>query len=337
MDNVENATEKDYAPQIEIPDETHDDQKENSQVETEDQGQEERVDQEGEEDSGRTSYVDPDLEKKWREQKKRLSKMQREKHRIAAEAEQLRFENENLKKFNQTSNQVGQAHYENSLKLKLEQAKENKRKARELNDIDSELVADEELASAVTDLRAIDSWKAQQMIQQQEVEHNQQRQQQHNQYEPRRDSYDDNEYETNEQTERWLKQNQWFDEKSQHYDPDKADEVLTYAQALDANLAKQGREDEYLTKAYFDRINNYARIYDQQRNDSRQERISNIPNVAPVRRTTLSNQKPAGMQLSDDEKFMARNAGISEDDWKKAKVEDMKRQKEKMKYNNPVY
>ena len=65
--------------------------------------------------------------------------------------------------------------------------------------------------------------------------------------------------------------------------------------------------------------------------------ISNIPNVAPVRRTTLSNQKPAGMQLSDDEKFMARNAGISEDDWKKAKVEDMKRQKEKMKYNNPVY
>ena len=43
------------------------------------------------------------------------------------------------------------------------------------------------------------------------------------------------------------------------------------------------------------------------------------------------------MQLSDDEKFMARNAGISEDDWKKAKVEDMKRQKEKMKYNNPVY
>ena len=175
MDNVENATEKDYAPQIEIPDETHDDQKETPQAETEDHGQEERVDQEGEEDSGRPSDVDPDLEKKWREQKKRLSKMQREKHRIAAEADQLRIENENLKKFNQTSNQVGQAHYENSLKLKLEQAKENKRKARELNDIDSEIIADEELASAVTDIRAIDSWKAQQMIQQQEVEQNQQR------------------------------------------------------------------------------------------------------------------------------------------------------------------
>ena len=72
MDNVENATEKDYAPQIEIPDETHDDQKENPQAETEDQGQEERVDQEGEEDSGRTSDVDSDLEKKWREQKKNI-------------------------------------------------------------------------------------------------------------------------------------------------------------------------------------------------------------------------------------------------------------------------
>lgn len=333
MDNLENAVEKDYAPQDIPQDQSQEEQVEIPQIENEDASQEVGMEEENQEVSAPSNNkIDEDLEKKWKEQKKRLSKIQREKHRIAAEAEQLRIENEQLKKFNQTSNQVGQAHYENALKLKLEQAKENKRKARELNDIDSELIADEELASAVADIRAMDSWKAQQMIQQQEVEQNQQRPQP--QYQ--NPSYDDSEYESNEVTERWLKQNPWYDPKSPHYDPDKADDVYTYLQALDANLAKQGREDEYLSKGYFDRINTYARMYDQQRNDSRQERISNISNVAPVRRVQPSQNQSTKMQLTEDEKFMARNAGISEDDWRKAKIEDIKRQKAKLS-NNAIY
>lgn len=338
MDNFENAVEKDYAPQIDIPDQNQENQNTIPQVDVESQNQENRNDETVEdENKDSNEIVDQDLNKKWKEQKKKLSKIQREKHRIAAEVEQLRQENEQLKKYNQTSNEVGQAHYENSLKLKLEQAKENKRKARELNDIESEISADEEIASAITDIRAMDSWKAQQIINQKEIQQYQQNYANYNQYEQQRNSYEQPEYELNDQTEIWLKHNPWFDEKSSHYDPDKAEEVLLYAQTLDANLARQGREEELMTKAYFDRINSFARHYDQQRNNSHQERISNASNVAPVRRMQSNQSNSNNIKLTDDEKFMAKNAGISEDDWKKAKLEDMRRQKEKMKYQNPIY
>jgi hypothetical protein len=336
MDNLQDVVEKDYAPQVEIPDQIEQDQNDSLQTSSEIQEDNNQADQSDESNQESSNEeVEKELDKKWREQKKKLAKIQREKHRIAAEADQLRIENENLKKFNQTSNQVSQTHYENSLKLKLDQAKENKRKARELNDIDSELVADEELASVVADIRSMENWKAQQMIQQHEVE---QQQKYQSQYQQQYQTNQHPEVVIDEKTERWLKQNPWFDKDSPHYDPDKAEDVMIYAQALDTNLANQGRDDEYLTKSYFDRINNYARLYDQQRNNSREERISNISNVAPVRRNGVTSRSEfSNMKLTDDEKFMARNAGISEDDWKKAKIEDMKRQKEKMRFQNPTY
>jgi hypothetical protein len=329
---MQDTVEKDFSPHVEeieqapeVQSEIQEDIPENEPADNVEQ-KEEAEQEFSEQDTSK------DLDKKWREQKKKLSKIQREKHRIAAEAEQLRIENENLKKFNHTSNQASQTHYENSLKLKLEQAKENKRKARELNDIETEIIADEDLASVVADIRSMENWKAQQMIQQYEIEQNQK------QNAERQSHYDDSHYETNDQADRWIKQNSWFNEKSPHYDPDKAEDVLTYITTLDANLAKQGRDDEYFTKTYFDRINSYAKHYDQQRYDTRQQRMSAIPEVAPVRRTSMSKQTQFDkMNLTDDEKFMARNSGVSEDDWKKAKIEDIKKQTERMKFQNPIY
>lgn len=280
------------------------------------------------ENEQRDQDVDDDLEIKWQAQKKRLAKIQREKHRIAAEAQKLREENDHLRSFNQTSNQVSQTHYENSLKLKLDQAKEAKKKALELNDIDGVIEADSELYSTVADIKALDNWKAQEMIRQYEAEHYRAPAQQ------QRSNYEESAVEINAEAERWIRSNPWFDPNSPYYDPDKAEEVQTYAEALDASLEKRGRQNEYFSKGYFDKINNFVRGINEERNVMREERQSNVAHVAPVKRGPApGSPQSQRVKLSDVEKLMARNAGVTEEQWIKEKIRDQKVQREKREYS----
>jgi hypothetical protein len=317
-------TEKDYAavPNVEN-EEVVENTQEISQPNESDDNEEQSPPQENQ---------DLELEDKWVAHKKKLSKLQREKHRIAAEASKLKEENELLKRFNQTSHDASQVHYENSLKLKLEQAKEAKKRALELNDLDGIIEADHELYSAIADIKGLDNWKAQEMARQQFYQQYPE-QNPHTQYEDQ--YYDEPEQEVNEAAQRWKVQNPWFDPNSSHYDPDKAEEVLAYAQAYDASLARRGKHDEYFSKNYFDRINNFAREYDREQSNAREDRRSNLLSASPVKRASNpSNSSSNRITLTEDDKFLARNLGIKEEDYIKFKREDQRQQSEKRKYQN---
>jgi hypothetical protein len=280
-------------------------------------------------DRSNDKNVEAELDEKWLAHKKRLSKIQREKHRIAAEAQQLREENENLKRLTQTSHQVSQSHYENSLKLRLDQAKEAKRKALELNDYDGILEADNNLFSTLADIKELENWKAQESVRQQLSNENVNSQ-------VTQQSVSQQDFEepiVNEVAERWLQKNAWFDPNSSHYDPDKAEEVHLYAQAFDASLARQGRENEYFSKEYFNRIDNFAHDYDRQRNQSSEERRSGLMSASPVKRSSNTNNGSNNrIVLTEDDKYIARQLGIKEQDYLKHKLEQMNI--EKQRYSN---
>lgn len=327
MDNIEGVTENDYAPNVEdAPESQNIELIQNEKLES-------QPDQDGEKDNGETQdgpEIQFDLEEKWKHQKKRLSKAQREKHRIAAELEQAKQEIEQLKAYSQTFNHAAQYHHENALKTKLDTARENLRKAIELNDSDAIVNANEELADVKSDMKALESHKANLALQQHYA--NSYNAQNNYQTEP-----DYNEY-TDERAEKWLRNNAWFDQKSPNFDPDKAEEVRLYAQQLDTLLQEEGRENEAFSNNYFNKIDRFSRMYDQERNVSHSQRVSNLSNVSPVKRGSLQqNGKIPKISLSEDEKIMARNAKVSEADWLKAKLEDIKQQQIKMQNNQVIY
>jgi len=249
-------------------------------------------------------------------QKKKFSKIQRERHRLLAENKRLKEEYETIKTYVSHSNNASMVHYEDSVKLQLDKAKEAKRRAMEMNDIDGVVDADSELAQVAAKLENLNSWKAQETARQyhQANQPQQQPQQQHQEYDDY-GSVDDN-----EDVRNWLNHNQWFDENSSEYDPDKADAVRAYADSLDFDLRRRGKEDAILTPDYFKKIDQYANyVADQNKSPYRS------PNVATVKRAaTVGQPATKKITLSTDEQDLARRIGVSEEAYVKFKEQDMK-------------
>lgn len=249
--------------------------------------------------------------------KKFISKLQRDRFRAIEEARELREKVAQLEEVTAYMNEGVLKQYEANAHLTLEKARAAKKHAIELADTDAMIQADEEISRSVAQLEHLRMLPPpQRTAYRQEASP------------PPQDGY----YEVHPQIEQWLGENTWCDEQSPDFDPDKAAEVLAYAAALDTSLARQGRTNEYYSRDYFSRINNYARLYDQQQSSRSLTMKTPASPVAPVKHASLrypSSRDKDRIDLSTEDREMARRLKIKEEDYLKYKKADIKEQRER--------
>ena len=117
----------------------------------------------------------------------------------------------------------------------------------------------------------------------------------------------------------WISQNPWFNENSDDYDAEMAEEVKAYDLVLSRQYQRMGKVDKIATKDYFKDIDRYVR----------EKFYMDKPNVIepPVERKPFSKVSPvtsrpttqhiSDIVLSENQKEIAQNFGMSEEDYKK--------------------
>ncbi len=256
--------------------------------------------------------------------KTRINQLIREKYEAENETQALRAENERLKKLQENANNAAMAHYDNSVQLKMDRAKQLKAQAIEIGDVSAQVDADVELSRVAAQMEQLDAWKAQQSHKQREADVMHEQQQHNNQQQ----------YQTpdlNEETEEWLQENPWFDPRTSHYDADMQAEVKAYADALDRKLIRSGQEDKIMTREYFDAINGYVQkeFYND---EPRQNRNLNMKSARGAQVAPVGNRAASGTPnsvnpkiiLSAEEKDLIRLGKIDEKEFIRQKALIMK-------------
>lgn len=266
--------------------------------------------------------IDPEVQERIIE-KKKLSKLKRERHRLAVEAQKLKEENEVLRNYMEHSNQAAMSHYDKNVNMRIETAKKEKLKALETGDMEAVVEADQQLAEGIADLKSIQNWKTQEALRYQA----QQQQQRQHEY------FDEPEVEVNAETEQWIADNSWFNPNSRSFDPDMYEDVNDYIASLDEHLARTGKQHQQFTRQYFNKINAYVKDSYGVSQRRSQPIVMQKPNqyVEPVRnRSTVANPpRKERIELSPDEKRMAANLGVSEEAYSMFKKQDIEKQKTK--------
>jgi hypothetical protein len=262
------------------------------------------------------------------EQEKKKSKIWKEKKRkyqAIAEKEALYQENLQLKQMLSESLNSGTYHYGKSAYADLDKAKENKRRAIEEGDLDSLLEADISLTKAIHTINDLEKWAYT------EERGKPTPAKQNNDYE--QSGYTNSSFNEREQeiAKDWLEDHQYLDPNSGQYDVNMANKVAKFINDLDVNLNHNGNEAALFTDEYFDHIDDYISKIKKES----PKNIKGLDAVAPVgavRNSYTSSMGgktsgPTQMILTSDEKRMCSNAGISEKDWLRYKLEDLKKGK----------
>ena len=119
----------------------------------------------------------------------------------------------------------------------------------------------------------------------------------------------------------WVRQNAWFNENSDDYDAEMADEVKAYDLVLSRQYQRMGKADKIATKDYFKDIDNYVREKFYMETPVTEPKVERKPfsKVSPV------TNKPTGnsiseIRLSDTQKEIAQGLGMSEEAYRKAVI-----------------
>lgn len=263
------------------------------------------------------------------EQEKKKSKIWKEKKRkyqAIAEKEALYQENLQLKQMLSESLNSGTYHYGKSAYADLDKAKENKRRAIEEGDLDSLLEADISLTKAIHTINDLEKWAYT------EESKNPAPAKQNNDYE--QSGYTNSRFNEREQeiAKDWLEDHQYLDPNSGQYNVNMANKVAKFINDLDVNLNHNGNEAALFTDEYFDHIDDYiSKIKKETPKNTKS--LDAVAPVGAVRNSYTSSMSgkssssPTQMILTSDEKRMCSNAGISEKDWLRYKLEDLKKGK----------
>lgn len=263
-----------------------------------------------------------DYEERLERYQKKLKNVHKEKHLARQEAQVLREELERIRQEQTLSSEAAQLHYDNSIQLELNHAKQMKKMAIENGDADALIEADEMISRLAARKENMDQWKAREAAQKYYNQH----------YQPKNNqNYEV--AELNETAEKWLNDNPWYDENRPEYDPDRAIEVQAFVAALDNKLTMTGRTDEFMTPKYFERIDNFVRSssgnlpsYNSRNIPMRQ---SNQP-VAPVKRNQGAvNSSRQQVRLTDEEKNLARMMKITPEVYARYKKLEQEKQRQK--------
>lgn len=249
--------------------------------------------------------------------RREIKRLRNEKYRILNEAKLLQEENEFLKNSNVNSHQASLMHYDNYLTVMKEQAKENKKRAIENGDTDEIVKADEELSRVIARAEQLNDYKTQQIMQMQRTQQQVQEQQYYPQEAPQIPF----------EVQEWLVNNKWYVPNTSEYHPQKAKMVMDYAQRLDMQLAREGRQNEYYTPDYFDRIDAFARNVDKSMNGKNISMKEPQRPVASVQAGRTVRPVPKEPELSKTEKEYIKWMKIKEDDYKKHKKLQMEKER----------
>ena len=240
--------------------------------------------------------------------------MQNDKYRALAEKEEARQEIAQLKKMLDESLNSGTYHYSQNAHLALDKAKEAKEKAIENGDTKALIESDIAIVKALNAINELDKW-------------NSEAQTQHSLQQPSKPLYDYHETQQAKASD-WLEGHSYLQPRSKDYNKDIATQVSDFINHLDDTIVRKNLNDVYFSEEYFDTIDKYiASINHQPQKVSRNSESS--AHIGAVRNSygySGNSQSPSKTQitLTADEKIMAANAGISEKEWLKFKLEDLK-------------
>jgi hypothetical protein len=256
----------------------------------------------------------------------KIWKIKRSRYKALAEKRAALEENARLKEMLAESLNSGTYHYGKTTYSELERAKENKKRAIENGDIDALIEADIALNKAAINVNELEKWTSSET-------------KKSSQEKIREQPYEDhNEIEQAMATD-WLDNHSYLQPNSRDYSPTLANEVAQFINYLDENLANNGQKDIYFSEQYFNTIDQYIgeakdRIRLESKNNSSKspKNLESAGHVGGVRNSYSSspiNSTPTSTQLilTADEKRMCANAGITEKDWLRYKLEDLKKGK----------
>lgn len=266
----------------------------------------------------------------------RIQQIQREKYQALSELQRTQQENEYWKQMAMDSSskaqELGDAamiHYDKNSNLRLEQAKAKKFKAHEEGDIQAEIDADVEIASATHAIQQLSYWKTQQERNLRQQYQQEQGQQQHSQelvnQEPDPQISND-----------WLARNPWFNPASRDFDSELAQAAREYSEKVENFLYRNGRKDLIMSGDYYEEIDKYIHQLKSQRGQGMKRELNMRPvrgGGAPVRSGSYQSSRGKQTQvLSKEEREISRLMGIKEKDYLSNKLQDMSERPER--WNN---
>ena len=248
---------------------------------------------------------EPQEDKKDERTLRQLKKLKKDKQDLMVRIQELEEHNKKISAEFKKADTAAMEHYEKSVKLQLEEAKRLQASAIEEGDAQKQAEAMELIAKSAADARAIEHYKRQQPAVVEKEEKQQQNNQSQQAYNP--DISD------------WVTKNAWFDENSDEYDAEMAEEVKAYDLVLSRQYQRMGKADKIATKDYFKDIDRYVREkFYMEKPDVIETPVERKPftKVSPVtsRPTT---RHISDIRLSDNQKEIAENFGMSEEDYKK--------------------
>lgn len=245
------------------------------------------------------------------------------KFKAIAEKEAIAAENEKLRKMLDEALDSGSYHHAKSVEAEISMAKDLRRKAIESGDIDSMFKADEAYNKALIAKHEIDKWNYQQSSQKptntQGMQTQSEQVSQANTLSPLQQTM----------AQEWVEAHPELNPESRSYDKHLAEKVAPYINNLESNINQSGQLQYLYSSEFFDMIDNYL-------DKVKTPRVSNPPlssnNVAGVKKSYQgsSTAPPSAKKqvvLTADEKIMAANAGVSEKDWLKYKIEELNKGK----------
>jgi hypothetical protein len=242
-----------------------------------------------------------------------------EKYRLLEEKERLAQENQRLKEQLEESVYNGTYHYGKSAYAELDKAIDAKKRAFEESDTDAMIKADVALIKAQRGVDDLESWMD---------------------AEKRKEPRPSETPSTTGQPTYSLSAPQaamiqdWFQEhpdlnpSSASYVKDKALKVIDFVNYIDGYIAQNNLQHTLMSPDYFQAIDDF--IHDMEQPKKKTQPSTPPPSVAAVKNAygqsgMNGNSRPkVRVTLTADEKRMARNMGVSEEEWAKYKSEEMK-------------
>jgi hypothetical protein len=250
------------------------------------------------------------LPKKRSSDKTRINQIQREKYQALDELNRTKSELDRVKKMAELTAEAASRHYDDNVLQRLERARQLKAQAIESGDVQAQVDADMEMASATNEFQNLNAWKAQQSFKIQ------------NDYVPQYDDSAQKDYEA----QKWVTENSWIHPDSEDYNEDLAEQVSLYCDAMDVNLYRSGYADKIRSPEYFHQINKH--IYELTKKGYGQKRElamrSTRSPVSPVRNSYSHQGERQGreIRLTNEEKDLARHLKVPEKVYLAKKIEN---------------
>ncbi len=245
-------------------------------------------------------------------------KGRREKYKALAERDRLVSELEELRSQRDKALEVGNYHYGQNAYADLEKAELMHDKAIEEGDAKGLREANKAIIRATNAIDEIESWN---YNNQQTTKAPEQNNQQANIANVQREIAQD-----------WLESNDEINPSSVNYNPQVAQKVGAFINQLDRSIAESGKSEYYFSEPYFEAIDEHLSKLKKQSQKSNTPPAS-INNVSGVKKSYQSGSSTAKSKqtivLTADEKRMASNAGITEEEWLKYKIDDLNKQKKR--------